>query len=85
MSWIRHRDIHILSVGATTYTSDGRFKVVHEKKENSGTWALRIKYAHPRDSGQYDCQISSKKYTPGAALTFHLDVIGKFYSHVFVE
>lgn len=72
MSWIRHRDLHILSVGSQTYTSDDRFEAVPQAAK--GDWMLRIKYALPRDSGQYDCQVSS---TPPTARTVHLTVIGK--------
>ncbi|XP_042211647.1 uncharacterized protein LOC121859054 [Homarus americanus] len=70
VSWIRHRDLHILSVGSVTYTSDSRFEAVpHAGK---GDWLLRLQYAHPRDSGQYDCQVSS---APPTARTTHLTVI----------
>lgn len=72
MSWIRHRDLHILSVGAATYTSDDRFLVVPDKV--TGDWALRLMYARPRDSGQYDCQVSS---TPAFGRTIHLEIIGE--------
>ncbi|XP_042239123.1 hemicentin-2-like [Homarus americanus] len=70
VSWIRHRDLHILSVGSVTYTSDSRFEAVPQ--EGQGDWMLRLKYARPRDSGQYDCQVSS---TPPTARTTHLTVV----------
>ncbi|KAK8383036.1 hypothetical protein O3P69_011508 [Scylla paramamosain] len=70
VSWIRHRDLHILSVGAQTYTSDDRFEAVPQAAK--GDWMLSIKYALPRDSGQYDCQVSS---TPPTARTVHLTVV----------
>ncbi|XP_042203776.1 uncharacterized protein LOC121853597 isoform X2 [Homarus americanus] len=70
VSWIRHRDLHILSVGPVTYTSDSRFQVVPQ--EGSGDWVLRLLYSSPRDSGQYDCQVSS---TPPIARTTHLTVV----------
>ncbi|XP_018019853.1 neural cell adhesion molecule 2 [Hyalella azteca] len=70
VSWIRHRDLHILSVGAVTYTSDDRFQVVPD--QTTGDWAMRLMYARPRDSGQYDCQVSA---TPAYGRTFHLEVV----------
>ncbi|CAL4137949.1 unnamed protein product, partial [Meganyctiphanes norvegica] len=70
VSWIRHRDLHILSVGAVTYTSDSRFEAAPQ--HGAGDWALKLRYAHPRDSGKYDCQVST---TPPFNRTVHLTVI----------
>lgn len=42
VSWVRHRDIHLLTVGRDTYTSDQRFQAVH--KPRSDEWMLQIKY-----------------------------------------
>ena len=49
VSWIRHRDIHILTVGSYTYTSDQRFQATHHKETDD--WTLQIKWAQKRDSG----------------------------------
>ncbi|XP_045447602.1 igLON family member 5-like [Melitaea cinxia] len=57
VSWVRHRDIHLLTVGRYTYTSDQRFEAQH--KPRSEEWALRIRSPQRRDSGQYECQIST--------------------------
>ncbi|KAL7648169.1 UNVERIFIED_CONTAM: hypothetical protein RMT77_000072 [Armadillidium vulgare] len=70
VSWIRHKDLHILSVGKATYTNDDRFRVV--PRESFGDWTLRILYASERDSGQYDCQVSSR---PPIGRTVHLTVV----------
>ncbi|XP_037781618.1 zwei Ig domain protein zig-8-like [Penaeus monodon] len=70
VSWIRHRDLHILSVGPVTYTTDNRFEAIPE--EGAGNWMLRLRYASPRDSGQYDCQVSSR---PPTYRTVHLTVV----------
>ncbi|XKL66245.1 hypothetical protein PGB90_009665 [Kerria lacca] len=58
VSWIRHRDIHILTVGSYTYTTDQRFQAIHRK--NSDEWTLQIKWAQKRDGGMYECQISTQ-------------------------
>nr|XP_036220304.1 hemicentin-1 [Bactrocera oleae] len=58
VSWIRHRDIHILTVGAYTYTSDQRFQATHH--QDSDDWTLQIKWAQKRDAGMYECQISTQ-------------------------
>ncbi|XP_033610161.1 lachesin, partial [Cryptotermes secundus] len=58
VSWIRHRDIHILTVGGYTYTSDQRFQANHHRDNED--WTLQIKWAQKRDAGIYECQISTQ-------------------------
>ncbi|XP_076261687.1 zwei Ig domain protein zig-8-like isoform X4 [Rhynchophorus ferrugineus] len=58
VSWIRHRDIHILTVSSYTYTSDQRFQANHHPE--SDEWTLQIKWAQKRDAGIYECQISTQ-------------------------
>ncbi|XP_070142200.1 zwei Ig domain protein zig-8 isoform X1 [Drosophila kikkawai] len=58
VSWIRHRDIHILTVGSYTYTSDQRFQATHH--QDTEDWTLQIKWAQKRDAGMYECQISTQ-------------------------
>ncbi|KAL1493114.1 hypothetical protein ABEB36_011240 [Hypothenemus hampei] len=58
VSWIRHRDIHILTVGSYTYTSDQRFQANHHSATDE--WILQIKWAQKRDAGIYECQISTQ-------------------------
>ncbi|GLV37668.1 defective proboscis extension response 6 [Carabus blaptoides fortunei] len=58
VSWIRHRDIHILTVGGYTYTSDQRFQANHHRETDE--WILQIKWAQKRDAGIYECQISTQ-------------------------
>nr|CAH7744973.1 unnamed protein product [Callosobruchus chinensis] len=57
VSWVRHRDIHLLTVGRYTYTSDQRFEAVHAP--HTEDWTLRIRYPQKKDSGIYECQIST--------------------------
>lgn len=79
VSWVRHRDIHILTAGAYTYTSDQRFQALH--RQNTGhsnewsEWTLCIKWAQERDQGIYECQIST---IPIKSYQFRLNVVGKF-------
>ncbi|XP_076044711.1 zwei Ig domain protein zig-8-like [Oratosquilla oratoria] len=61
VSWIRQRDLKILTVGLYTYTTDQRFEVLHS--EENEDWMLKIKYAQKRDSGKYDCQVSTRPPT----------------------
>ena len=57
VSWLRHQDTHLLTIGRLTYTSDMRFKAIH--KLYSEDYMLQIKPAKQSDSGKYACQIST--------------------------
>ncbi|XP_031626669.1 lachesin-like isoform X2 [Contarinia nasturtii] len=57
VSWIRHRDLHILTVGTYTYTTDQRFQTAFHRDLNE--WTLQIKWAQKRDAGLYEAQIST--------------------------
>jgi len=61
VSWIRHSDTHILTFGRHTYTSDDRFRTVNKMRDNSvEDWILNILSVQKRDSGQYECQVSTQ-------------------------
>ncbi|KPI98420.1 Basement membrane-specific heparan sulfate proteoglycan core protein [Papilio xuthus] len=70
VSWIRKRDLHIISVGVHTYSGDGRFVSLHP--EGSDEWTLRISPVKPADSGAYECQVSTE---PKISLSFRLSVV----------
>lgn len=70
VSWIRKRDLHILSAGMVVYTSDERYQVTRTQK--SGVWTMQIKFAQPRDSGAYECQVNT---VPKMSMTFQLNVV----------
>jgi len=68
VSWIRTRDLHILTWGTLTYTSDSRFEALHTP--GSEVWTLRIMSAQPRDEGKYECQVNTDpKVNFGVLLT----------------
>ncbi|XP_073990252.1 uncharacterized protein isoform X2 [Rhodnius prolixus] len=58
VSWMRKRDLHILTSNIFTYTGDARFSVVHP--DPSDDWNLRIEYVQKRDSGIYECQVNTE-------------------------
>uniref|UniRef100_T1JI13 Ig-like domain-containing protein n=1 Tax=Strigamia maritima TaxID=126957 RepID=T1JI13_STRMM len=58
VSWVRHRDLHILTVGRYTYTTDQRYLPIH--LEGSDDWNLQIKYPQKKDAGIYECQVSTE-------------------------
>ncbi|XP_073960269.1 uncharacterized protein [Choristoneura fumiferana] len=58
VSWMRKRDLHILTSHIFTYTGDARFSVLH--REASDDWDLRVEYVQPRDAGVYECQINTE-------------------------
>ncbi|XP_023218620.1 uncharacterized protein LOC111620822 [Centruroides sculpturatus] len=70
VSWIRRRDLHVLTVGRFTYTSDQRFQTIH--LENSDDWTLQIKYPQKQDAGIYECQVST---VPKMSIFITLNVV----------
>ncbi|KAL7305740.1 hypothetical protein TKK_0001991 [Trichogramma kaykai] len=72
VSWVRHRDIHLLTIGRYTYTNDQRFRAIHHV--HSDDWVLQIKYPQHRDSGIYECQVST---TPHTSHFIHLNVVAR--------
>ncbi|XP_072152853.1 zwei Ig domain protein zig-8 [Bemisia tabaci] len=70
VSWVRHRDIHLLTVGRYTYTSDQRFEAIHSP--HTEDWTLRIRYPQQKDTGIYECQIST---TPPIGHPIFLNVV----------
>ena len=56
VSWIRSRDLRILSIGEVRYTRDSRFTPLHDA--GNDVWALKIADAEMADSGEYECQVS---------------------------
>lgn len=72
VSWVRQRDLHILTVGTYTYTSDQRFHSIH--LEGSEDWTLEIRYTQKWDAGVYECQVSTE---PKMSLNISLSVVGE--------
>lgn len=58
ISWIRHKDLHILTVGRYTYTADLRYQSIYNPSTDE--WILQIKYLQKKDSGMYECQVSTQ-------------------------
>ncbi|CAL4070906.1 unnamed protein product, partial [Meganyctiphanes norvegica] len=56
VSWVRARDIHLLTAADTTYTSDSRFVSVNPG--GGSQWLLKIHHVQARDAGTYLCQVS---------------------------
>ncbi|XP_055375227.1 uncharacterized protein LOC129607970 isoform X2 [Condylostylus longicornis] len=70
VSWIRKRDLHILTIGIMTYTNDQRFQAMHS--DDTDEWILKIVSVQPRDSGIYECQVSTE---PKISQAYRLTVI----------
>ncbi|XP_068235958.1 zwei Ig domain protein zig-8-like [Palaemon carinicauda] len=70
VSWIRHRDLHVLTVGSFTFTNDERFSA--HRDATTGDWILVIRRPTTADSGFYDCSISTK---PVTAIAVKLNVV----------
>ncbi|CAO1405687.1 unnamed protein product [Diamesa tonsa] len=70
VSWIRKRDLHIMTIGILTYTNDQRYQALHT--EGSDEWSLRITSPQTRDSGVYECQVSTE---PKISQAYRLNVV----------
>jgi len=73
VSWIRHRDTHLLTVGRYTYTNDERFRAIHKVK--SEDYMLQILPIQKSDEGWFECQISS---TPVISHLVYLNIAEPF-------
>ncbi|GBM19872.1 hypothetical protein AVEN_186146-1 [Araneus ventricosus] len=62
-----------------TYTSDERFEALHLQKSND--WTLQIKYTQLRDSGTYECQVSSD---PKISFFVNLTIVDIFIDSGFI-
>ncbi|KAG5681150.1 hypothetical protein PVAND_010610 [Polypedilum vanderplanki] len=62
ISWIRHNDINLLSVGKFKYTQDPRYQIFHNS--HNDTWTLKIRRVQVKDSGFYECQIGISNSQP---------------------
>lgn len=69
VSFVRHRDVHILTSGEQTFTSDQRFSARHNTEDE---WVLLVKYVQERDAGIYECQIPTK---PAQSYPITLNII----------
>ena len=79
VSWIKQNNLHLLTVGRYTYTSDLRFEASHTP--HSLDWTLTIRDPQPFDSGMYQCQVST---TPHMSTNIWLEVKGGFINVLFV-
>ena len=50
MSWLRHGDTHLLTVGLFTFTLLDRFSAIH--RSNSEDWVLEIRNTQHSDQGK---------------------------------
>lgn len=74
MSWIRHEDLHILTVDKYKYSTNHRLSVEHDAA--SQEWLLKIQSVSQEDAGMYECQVSTK---PLLSFIVSLEVVGKYY------
>ncbi|XP_022900542.1 protein amalgam-like isoform X2 [Onthophagus taurus] len=56
VSWIRKKDLHILTSGPISFTADNRFEALYS---NVDFWGLRIRGVKLSDMGQYECQVNT--------------------------
>jgi len=62
VSWIRARDVTVLSVGHLAFSSDARIGVVQVARPllSAGDWNLSIENSSLADDGLYECQVNTE-------------------------
>jgi len=73
VSWIRARDVTVLSVGHLLFSSDKRFSVLEVPRPRlaASDWSLTIVNASRADQGVYECQVNTD---PKMNRKFYLEV-----------
>jgi len=73
VSWIRARDVTVLSVGHLIFSSDQRLSVLEVPRPilDASDWSLTILNVSKVDEGTYECQINTE---PKLNKKFHLSV-----------
>jgi len=80
ISWIRHSDLHILTVGRYTYTADNRYQSIYNPTTDE--WILQIKYLKKGDSGMYECQVSTQ---PVRSFFVRLNILDKSPASIYKQ
>ncbi|KAF5299297.1 hypothetical protein FQA39_LY02470 [Lamprigera yunnana] len=70
VSWIRTKDLHILTSATVTFSADNRFESVSSSQTNF--WGLRVRGVRVTDSGRYECQVNTD---PKMSLAINLIVL----------
>ncbi|CAG7825099.1 unnamed protein product, partial [Allacma fusca] len=73
VSWIRRRDLHILTSGNHVYTSDPRVSLLRQGKLYN-SWTLKIIRVSKKDEGAYECQVNTE---PKLTASIFLLVFGR--------
>ncbi|XP_014286135.1 kin of IRRE-like protein 1 isoform X2 [Halyomorpha halys] len=58
VSWMRRKDLLIISSGRFMFTADSRFQVI-SPDEDPASWNLQLRKAKPQDEGLYECQVNT--------------------------
>lgn len=78
VSWVRSRDLQILSHAGAVFTADARVSATSSRAAPAGSSSrhtLRIEHLRTSDAGRYECQINTE---PKMSLFFNLTVVGEY-------
>jgi len=61
VTWMRLSDVTVLTVGATRFSSDRRYRVMHVNRPRiqADDWTLIINTTTSMDSGKYECSVNT--------------------------
>ena len=76
VSWLRARDVKVLSVGELAFSSDSRIGVLQVDRPRlaASDWNLSIQNTTKADDGMYECQVNTREKIN---YKLHLSVQGK--------
>ncbi|XP_066969796.1 zwei Ig domain protein zig-8-like [Macrobrachium rosenbergii] len=81
VTWMRRKNLHIITAGMLTYSPDDRYRVLHPS--NTDEWTLHIKFTQAGDGGWYECQVNSdpKITMPVLLVVKDKNLEDPFYKH----
>ena len=84
VSWLRVRDMTVLTVGGLVFSSDKRIGVTvtpNSNQRQDQIWQLEVTNVNGEDTGDYQCQVNTDQ---SHGIIVSLSVIGMFHVSYFI-